>query len=158
MELDRRLFVLTAAALPLYSGPAVVFTSNEAALITALTDHIIPADDVPGALAAGVIFYIDKQLAGPLQRYHAAYQTGIAKFEANCREQTGKAFLELDHKTQSAYLQKVEAGAFFNMVVDHTMQGFYGSPEHGGNRGEASWKMLGIGNVMQGHVNQGHKH
>ena len=158
MELDRRLFVLTAAAMPLYAGPAVVFTANEAALITALTDHIIPADDVPGALAAGVIFYIDKQLAGPLRRYHAAYQTGLAGFEASCRQQTKKAFLELDRKTQSAFLQTVESSAFFNMVVDHTMQGFYGSPEHGGNRGEASWKMLGIEAVMQGHVNQGHKH
>ena len=157
MELDRRLFVLTAAAMPLYAGPAALFTSHEAALITALTDHIIPADDVPGALAAGVVFYIDKQLAGPLRRYHAAYQTGITKFEISCREQTGKAFLELNYKTQSAFLQTVESSAFFNMVVDHTMQGFYGSPEHGGNRGEASWKMLGIENVMRGHIKEGHK-
>jgi hypothetical protein len=37
------------------------------------------------------------------------------------------------------------------MVIDHTMQGFYGSPEHGGNRDEASWKMLGIVDVMEGH-------
>jgi gluconate 2-dehydrogenase gamma chain len=37
------------------------------------------------------------------------------------------------------------------MVVDHTMQGFYGSPAHGGNRDEASWKMLGVTGVMEGH-------
>jgi hypothetical protein len=31
------------------------------------------------------------------------------------------------------------------------MQGFYGSPTHGGNRDEASWKMLGIQEIMGGH-------
>ena len=48
----------------------------------------------------------------------------------------------------------LSAAAFFQMVVDHTMQGFYGSPKHGGNRGEASWKMLGIEAVMR----EGHAH
>ena len=30
------------------------------------------------------------------------------------------------------------------MVVAHTMQGFYGSPRHGGNREAMSWRMLGV--------------
>ena len=30
------------------------------------------------------------------------------------------------------------------MILEHSMQGFYGSPEHGGNRGYASFKMLDI--------------
>jgi gluconate 2-dehydrogenase gamma chain len=33
---------------------------------------------------------------------------------------------------------------FFNLIRAHAMQGFYGDPRHGGNRDEASWKMLGI--------------
>ena len=33
---------------------------------------------------------------------------------------------------------------FFAYVVDHTMQGYYGDPRHGGNREGASWKMLGL--------------
>jgi hypothetical protein len=37
------------------------------------------------------------------------------------------------------------------MVLEHTMQGFYGSPEHGGNLNDASWKMLDIEHVMGGH-------
>jgi gluconate 2-dehydrogenase gamma chain len=35
-------------------------------------------------------------------------------------------------------------GGFFQIVVDHSMQGFYGDPRHGGNRDGASWKMLGL--------------
>lgn len=33
---------------------------------------------------------------------------------------------------------------FFGLLVDQTMQGFYGDPRHGGNREGASWKMLGV--------------
>jgi gluconate 2-dehydrogenase gamma chain len=29
-------------------------------------------------------------------------------------------------------------------VLDHTRQGFYGSPRHGGNRDYASYRMLGL--------------
>ena len=33
---------------------------------------------------------------------------------------------------------------FFEMVRNHTLEGYYGSPRHGGNRDEVSWKMLGL--------------
>ena len=38
--------------------------------------------------------------------------------------------------------KQVSAKAFFDLVVSHTMQGFYGDPRHGGNRERVSWKML----------------
>jgi gluconate 2-dehydrogenase gamma chain len=31
---------------------------------------------------------------------------------------------------------------FFEIVRDHSMQAFYGSPVHGGNRNKISYKML----------------
>ena len=37
-----------------------------------------------------------------------------------------------------------KAKPFFDLVVAHTMQGFYGDPRHGGNRDAASWTMLGL--------------
>jgi gluconate 2-dehydrogenase gamma chain len=30
------------------------------------------------------------------------------------------------------------------MLADHTMQGFFGDPKHGGNRDRIGWKMIGI--------------
>jgi gluconate 2-dehydrogenase gamma chain len=33
---------------------------------------------------------------------------------------------------------------FFNLVRSHTLQGYYGSPRHGGNRNAVSWRMLGL--------------
>ena len=40
--------------------------------------------------------------------------------------------------------QDVSSRDFFRLVRDHTMQGFYGSPRHGGNRDYVSYKMLGL--------------
>jgi len=31
---------------------------------------------------------------------------------------------------------------FFDLLLDRTMQGFYGSPRHGGNKNYMSFKML----------------
>jgi gluconate 2-dehydrogenase gamma chain len=46
-------------------GPpsAAVFTPAQRALMTALSDRVIPATDTPGAIAAGVPAYIEKLLA-----------------------------------------------------------------------------------------------
>ena len=39
---------------------------------------------------------------------------------------------------------KSENKPFFDLVRNHTMQGYYGSPRHGGNRDAVSWRMLGL--------------
>jgi gluconate 2-dehydrogenase gamma chain len=31
---------------------------------------------------------------------------------------------------------------FFRLIHDHAMQGFYGSPRHGGNKNNVSYKMM----------------
>jgi gluconate 2-dehydrogenase gamma chain len=158
MEIDRRLFLAAVAATPLYAAaPLVSFSAGEARLVEALCDQIIPADDAPGAKEAGVLYYIDRQLAGALARFAPNYRQGLAQLASACRERTGREFLSLPFGDQTAFLKDVASGrapgldAFFRMVVDHTMQGFYGSPAHGGNRDEASWKMLGVTGVMEGH-------
>jgi gluconate 2-dehydrogenase gamma chain len=37
-----------------------------------------------------------------------------------------------------------EERPFFDLVRRHTMEGYYGSPRHGGNRDAVSWRMLGL--------------
>jgi gluconate 2-dehydrogenase gamma chain len=157
MTIDRRLFLLTLSA-PLYAAvPLTVLSPDDAKVVEALCAQIVPADDAPGAREAGVVYYIDTQLAGPLARFSAAYKTGIPALNAACLAQTGKSFPDLPFRAQSEFLHRVAAAPnsppnqFFQLVIDHTMQGFYGSPNHGGNKDEASWKMLGIADVMEGH-------
>ncbi len=38
----------------------------------------------------------------------------------------------------------VEPAAFFALLREHTMMGFYGDPRHGGNKDRVSWRMLGV--------------
>lgn len=69
----------------------------------------------------------------------------------------GRAFESLAWADQTKLLQALEsnkapkdiwtsptASEFFNLICDHSLQGFYGSPRHGGNRNYASYRMLGI--------------
>ncbi len=154
--ITRQGFALSLAASALYSGPLVLLTDEEAKLIEALTNQIIPSDDAPGAVEAGVVYYIDKQLAGPLQRFEPIYRKSIPLFRSACLQQTGQEFVTLPFAQQTAWLRQIERGSsltnFFALVIDHTMQGFYGSPQYGGNRAAASWKMLAIEDVMEGHT------
>jgi gluconate 2-dehydrogenase gamma chain len=154
---NRREFLMLAV--PLYAaGPLETFSRDEARLVEALCGQVIPADDVPGAKQAGVLYYIDRQLAGPLRRFQTAYHDGLSKLRNACQSRTGRDFADLSFPEQTKFLEDVEAGrvekldSFWRLVIDHTMQGFYGSPAHGGNQDEASWKMLGIQDVMEGHT------
>jgi gluconate 2-dehydrogenase gamma chain len=157
--MDRRTFLLaTGGALPLYAASALAtFTAAEAALVESLCAQIIPADDLPGAREAGVLYYIDRQLSGPLKRFAPAYHSNLPALADYSRTQQGREFQELSPTEQKELLLRLESSgspelkSFFQMIIDHTMQGFYGSPAHGGNRDEASWKMLGITDVMEGH-------
>lgn len=62
------------------------------------------------------------------------------------RSRFGKGFADA---TAAQQLQMVTAlekenRTFFELVRQHTMEGFYGSPRHGGNRDAVSWRMLGL--------------
>jgi gluconate 2-dehydrogenase gamma chain len=137
--------------------PCRFFSEAEARLLTAICEQVIPRDDTPGATDAGVIYYIDRQISGPLARHQRNYRLGLASFRKTCLQVYKTAFEELAFEQQTDALRLIEAGqapeelwsglsqqAFFDLVLDHTRQGFYGSPRHGGNRDYASYRMLGL--------------
>ena len=132
-----------------------VFTHSEAACLIALCEQIIPADQDGGATDADVIRFIDRQtqlrFPGDLQ----TYRKGIAALQATCEEQHGRPFEKLDYSGQLEVMKTLEKGnlpaahwegigqqSFFNLVLNRTMQGFYGSPRHGGNKNYISYRML----------------
>lgn len=114
MKIDRRLFLITLSA-PLYpAAPLTVLTADEAKVVETLCAQIIPADDWPGAKEAGVLYYgvlyyIDKQLAGPLARFSGEYKNGISALNSASSEQTGRSFADLSFAEQKQFLQGVEA-------------------------------------------------
>jgi gluconate 2-dehydrogenase gamma chain len=59
---------------PVRPGPWLFFTADEAALIEAAVDRLIPPDSRgPGGKDAGCAVYIDRQLAGPYGRSEGLY-------------------------------------------------------------------------------------
>jgi len=133
------------------------FTADEAAPLVALCEQLIPADDAAGATQAGVIDYIDRQLLGPLSRHQGRYRSGLASLQRTSLSLYQTAFEKLGNAQQTVLVTLLEQGgcpgelwgeptqkAFFNLVLDHTRQGFYGSPRHGGNRDYASYRMMGL--------------
>jgi gluconate 2-dehydrogenase gamma chain len=122
------------------------FTPAEARTVEAVCSQLIPTDDSPGAKEAGVVYYIDLQLGKRFRKHRAAYRQGIAAVDAISLKNYKKPFVEAAEAEQVEVLNAVEEQhkAFFNLILAHTRQGFYGDPRHGGNRGMVSWHMLGL--------------
>ena len=165
LTLSRRSFLQAAVAAAAAGGvgcgrngtPWRFFTVDEARTLAAITDQIIPADQDPGASWAGVVNFIDRQLCGPYKALRQTYRTGLTGVDQSSRGLYAKAFVDLASEPQIQVLRQLENGKapgaiwthassseFFGYLVDHTMQGFYGDPRHGGNREGVSWKMLGL--------------
>ena len=129
------------------SGPRWrFFTAEEAATVDAICGQIIPADSDPGAREARVVNYIDLQLTRHFRKHQAAYRQGIAGVDRTSNHRFGKRFVTLSPEQQMEVLLDVEehSKVFFDLILAHTRQGFYGDPRHGGNRNMASWEMLGL--------------
>jgi gluconate 2-dehydrogenase gamma chain len=127
-------------------------TYAEAATLAAVCDQIIPPDQDPGASQAGVVQFIDLQLSGFHRGLQKQYRAGLAALDSLASGRFGRPFAAAPLADQLALLTDIEAKkagdaaarSFFQMVVSHTMQGFYGDPRHGGNRNRVSWRMLGV--------------
>jgi gluconate 2-dehydrogenase gamma chain len=122
------------------------FTAGEAATVDAICEALIPSDSYPGARAARVVNYIDIQLTRHFRKYQRAYREGIAAVEAASRAKFSKPFAQITADDQAAVLAEFEekSKTFFELILAHTRQGFYGDPRHGGNRDMVSWKMVGL--------------
>ncbi|MDP3645110.1 MAG: gluconate 2-dehydrogenase subunit 3 family protein [Bacteroidota bacterium] len=168
MNINRRKFI---QSLSLASGSLLLFpacggsqkslwrflTTEEAETIIAIAEQIIPADQDAGATDAGVVNFIDKQLAGFYSNFQETYRNGIAALNQYCHEKYSQPFEKLEWNKQTETLKLMEknsieggywkenpASRFFRMIRDHSMQGFYGSPRHGGNKNYVSYKMIRI--------------
>jgi len=167
LRLNRRAFLqaaLTAAAAASTGvacsrnrSPWLFFTVDEARTHAGMVDQIIPPDQDAGAVWAGVVSYIDRQLCGPYQNLQSFYRQGLAGVDQSGQSIYGRLFADLASHQQIELLDRLDEGKatdaiwkqlssseFFSSVVDHTMQGFYGDPRHGGNREGISWKMLDL--------------
>lgn len=150
---DRRTFLQAAVAVAA-AGAATgcrgansrwrFFSPEEANTLQAISDCIVPADQDPGAVRADVVQYIDRQLNGHFAEHGKTYRAGLAA----ANRLAGGSFAAAPANRQQEVLQQLQGDAelrrFFDLVVTHSMQGFYASPRHGGNRDFVSWRMLQV--------------
>lgn len=139
--------------------PLRFFTAAEARVVTAACERIFPSDQSgPGATEAGVVIYIDRQLAGPYGRDRYRYTKGPFvesvpehgyQGQANPQQvyREGVQRLgnlgELPPAEQDERLRAIEKTPFFEMLRTHTIEGMFCDPLHGGNAGLIGWQLVG---------------
>ena len=150
--------------------PLRFFTEAESLTVAAAAARIFPSDDSgPGAAEAGVVIYVDRQLAGPYGRDRYRYTQG--PFEEGAPEQgyQGKAtpreiykeglktlrgFLRLDTAAQDQALKKIENTLFFRLLRTHTIEGMFCDPMHGGNIDMIGWQLIGFPGPRMGYIDE----
>ena len=141
--------------------PLRFFTEAEALIVAAAVARIFPSDDSgPGAKEAGVVIYIDRQLAGPYGRDAHRYTKG--PFEEDAAPEFGyqgkaapreiyrqglqglKGLEARSPADQDEALRAIETSTFFGLLRQHTIEGMFCDPAHGGNAGMVGWQMVGF--------------
>lgn len=140
--------------------PLRFFKEAEAMDVAAAAARIMPADVTgPGASEAGVIIYIDRQLASSYGRDRYRYTQ--PPFEAAPPElgwqgketpreiyraglPTIAGLNQLPVEQQDAKLRSIESGIFFALLRTHTIEGMFCDPMHGGNVDMVGWQMIGF--------------
>ncbi|WP_201008592.1 GMC family oxidoreductase [Paenibacillus glycanilyticus] len=124
------------------------------ALLKAVTDRLIPGDDWQSASDAGVLTYLERYAGQDAAVWAKVIEPGLRSLQEEAMRLHGKPFSELPAGKQDQLLQEAEADAcrdwpvssklFFDTLLNLTAEGYYGTPEAGGNREGKSWEMIGF--------------
>lgn len=126
---------LADAPTPVRQGGLSFFTADEATLVGAIVDRLIPGDELSiGAVEAGCVVFIDRQLSGDFGKAVAMYRggrftqgtpqqgpqfretpaeryrSGLAAFDRHATTTHGATFSKLDGARQDALLGALESG------------------------------------------------
>jgi hypothetical protein len=131
--------------------------SEQAELLAAIVDTLVPEDENgPAGTTAGVDAYIESLILGS-EQIRATYVDNLPALASLAVDQTGTAFQDLNLLQRTELLTAVQSGevdgftpnaaTFFAILHHHMLEGFFGDPEHGGNRDMAGWKLIGYRGV-----------
>jgi len=139
--------------------PLRFFTAAEARVVQAATERIFPSDTTgPGAKEAGVVIYIDRQLAGPYGRDNHRYTKPPFVQSVPEHGYQGKDtpreiyregvrrlgdFVDLAPAERDQRLRAIDTTTFFRLLRQHTIEGMFSDPMHGGNAGLIGWQLIG---------------
>jgi len=155
--------------------PLRFFTEDEALIVAAAAARIFPSDDSgPGAKEAGVVIFIDRQLAGPWGRDRYRYTQG--PFDENAPREFGyqgqatpriayreglkslKGFDLLSPAEQDKKLMEIESTHLFSLLRQNTIEGMFSDPVHGGNVDMVGWQLVGFPGPRMSNYDEVDKH
>jgi gluconate 2-dehydrogenase gamma chain len=155
--------------------PLRFFTEEEALIVAAAAARIFPSDDSgPGAKEAGVVIFIDRQLAGPWGRDRYRYAQG--PFNENAAREFGfqgkaapretyreglkglKGFHLLSPEEQDKKLTEIESTHLFELLRQNTIEGMFSDPVHGGNVDMVGWQLVGFPGPRMSNYDEVDKH
>jgi gluconate 2-dehydrogenase gamma chain len=104
------------------------FNPDDAPTVEAIAERIWPTtDESPGARDAGVLFYIDRALAGPYISFQLMYRDGLKALDDVSQEQHQTRFSALTEEQQDALLTAIVEGE----VVSSQAGGVQEGPQEG---------------------------
>ncbi len=155
--------------------PLRFFTEVEALTVAAAAARIFPTDESgPGAHEAGAIIYIDRQLAGPYGADRHRYTLG--PFDETAAPELGyqakatprelyrqglkslQTIVDKSPQQQDEMLHAIESTRFFRMLRQHTIEGMFCDPLHGGNVDMVGWQLIGFPGPRMSNADEIEKH
>jgi gluconate 2-dehydrogenase gamma chain len=143
------------------SAPFETLDEPAARTLEAIVSRLIPSDENgPGALEAGAARYIDRALADAFAVWRPAYTDGLAAVDRHAQQTAGRPFAELGPADQDTVLADIEqsraagftpdSATFFDLVLEHTIQGTFCDPRYGGNQDFLGWDMIAYPGIRLG--------
>ncbi len=145
------LIPLTSCTTPI-TAPQKVLSREAWLILEAFTDRIIPADaNGPGAVAAGVPYYIENSLASWNSGEIETLSAGLFALTSAARNRYDLDFQLLSANNKDALLRDMEdgkiagfenSGAIFSRLHRLTLEGMFSDPYYGGNQGYVGWDLI----------------
>jgi hypothetical protein len=134
-----------------------IFSPHQARTVVAAAERIFPADELgPGATEIGVVDYVDAAVAGDRAGLGDLYRRGVERLDAEARARAGVAFADAPAEVQDVVLAELEGTPFFEALLQHTREGLFADPVHGGNRDMLGWRLLGHPGAQRGYGPDAH--
>lgn len=130
------------------------FSTEIRIVLKAVADRMVPEDAWPSATNAGVLTYLERQAGEDPAAWTTIMEPGLLALNAEAAAYHSRSFAELSDDEKDSLMHDVQQGnvrnwpvpskQFFDTLLSLVIEGYYGSPEAGGNRGGQSWDMIGF--------------
>ena len=126
--------------------PFATLSPAEAREIEAFSARILPTTATPGAREAGVVYFFDNVLGGPMAGLLGPVRGSLQAFQGGIAERFPGAgtFSDLSEADQDTWIGEQESSPFFSLARMLTLMGFFAMSKHGGNKDNIAWDLIGF--------------